>query len=119
MSPRRQILRAVAVGILTLTCAGVLAAQSIARAEALWTAKDYEAANNEFKALVAGQPKNADYRVRWGDLFYERFNPTDARKLYEEALELNPKQARAMLGIARIMADQDLATSFWGTWHIL
>lgn len=106
MSPRRQILRAVAVGILTLTCAGVLAAQSIARAEALWTAKDYEAANNEFKALVAGQPKNADYRVRWGDLFYERFNPTDARKLYEEALELNPKQARAMLGIARIMADQ-------------
>jgi len=44
--------------------------------------------------------------VRWGDLFYERFNPTDAQKLYEEALGLNPKQGRALLGIAQIMADQ-------------
>src|ERR1700722_11251541 len=90
-----------ALGVLA---AGALQAQTLARAEALWKAHDYEGANNEFKALVAAQPKNADYRVRWGDLFYERFNPTEAQKLYEEAIELNPKAARAMLGIARIMA---------------
>ena len=27
------------------------------------------------------------YKVRWGRLFHERFNNTDAAKLFEEALE--------------------------------
>ena len=89
-----------------MAAAGALQAQTLARAEALWRAHDYEGANNEFKALIAAQPKNAEFRVRWGDLFYERFNATEAQKLYAEALDLNPKEARAMLGMARIMADQ-------------
>jgi tetratricopeptide (TPR) repeat protein len=93
-------------GIALILAAGTLQAQTLARAEALWRAHDYEGANNEFKALIAAQPKNAEYRVRWGDLFYERFNSTEAQKLYDEALGLDPKQARAMLGMARIMADQ-------------
>ncbi len=106
VSRRRPVMTAVALTCAALLAGGALQAQTIARAEALWKARDYDGANGEFKALVAAQPKNADYRVRWGDLFYERFNPADAQKLYEEALELNPKQARALLGIARIIADQ-------------
>ena len=82
-----------------------LQAQTIERAEALWRAHDYEGANNAFKALVAAQPKNANYRVRWGQLFYERFNPGEAQKLYEEALGIDPKNANALLGEAQIMAD--------------
>ncbi len=82
-----------------------LQAQTIERAEALWRAHDYEGANNAFKALVAAQPKNANYRVRWGQLFYERFNPGEAQKLYEEALGIDPKNANALLGEAQLMAD--------------
>ena len=105
MNPRSTF-RAVLCGLTLMAAAGALQAQTLARAEALWRAHDYEGANNEFKALIAAQPKNAEFRVRWGDLFYERFNATEAQKLYAEALDLNPKDARAMLGMARIMADQ-------------
>ena len=45
-----------------------------------------------------------NYRVRWGQLFYERFNPGEAQKLYEEALSIDPKNANALLGEAQIMA---------------
>ena len=50
-------------------------AQTIDRAEALWKAQDFTGANEAFKALVAANPKNAAYRMRWGDLFKARFNP--------------------------------------------
>src|SRR5579863_1964445 len=82
-----------------------LSGQTLDRAEALWRAHDYDGANNAFKALVAAQPKNADYRARWGDLFYERFNPMEAGNLYQEALGIDPKNARALLGMAQLEAD--------------
>jgi tetratricopeptide (TPR) repeat protein len=99
----------IAVWIGSLACALFLCApvfgQSIQRAEALWQAHDYTGANNEFKALIAAYPDNADYRVRWGQLFYERFNPDEAGKLYQEALGIDPKNARALLGMAQLYAD--------------
>jgi len=88
-----------------LVCAAGVSAQTIERAEALWRAHDYEGANNAFKALVAAQPKNAGYRARWGQLFYERFNPGEAQKLYMEALEIDPKHAGALLGMGQILGD--------------
>src|SRR4051812_35641239 len=90
---------------LLLVCAAGVSAQTIERAEALWRAHDYEGANNAFKALVAAQPKNAGYRARWGQLFYERFNPGEAQKLYMEALEIDPKHAGALLGMGQILGD--------------
>lgn len=80
-------------------------AQSLQRAEALWKAHNYQEANNAFKALVAANPKNPDYRVRWGRLFLERFNPVDAGKLFEEALEIKKDHAGAMLGLALVAAE--------------
>ncbi len=74
------------------------------QAEQLWAQQDFEGANTAFKALVAADPKNPLYRVRWGDLFAERFNPEEAFKLYAEALEIDPSNARANLGIARILS---------------
>jgi cellulose synthase operon protein C len=82
-----------------------LSAQTLDRAESLWRAHDYDGANNAFKALIAAQPKNANARVRWGNLFYERFNPGEAQKLYQEALGIDPKNARALLGMAQLAAD--------------
>ena len=45
------------------------------------------------------------YRVRWGRLLHERFNNTDAEDLFKEALERDPKNAQAYLGLALVSAD--------------
>src|SRR5579871_6157364 len=71
------------------TCFSRLAAGSnpYARAEGLWALERYQDANEQFKALVKQEPKNALYRIRWGYLFLERFNPNEAGNLFNEALE--------------------------------
>ena len=65
----------------------------------------YDQANNEFRAAVAQSDKNAMYRVRWGMLLHERFNNKDADDLFNEALQRDPKNARAFLGLAIVSAD--------------
>jgi len=92
-------------GILVL-CGLSLCAQSLERARALWRAHDYDGANNEFRALVKANPKNAAYRVEWGRLFFERFNPAEAANLYNEALGIDPRNAQAYLGLAEVYADE-------------
>jgi tetratricopeptide (TPR) repeat protein len=82
-----------------------LQAQTLERAETFWKQQQYEAANAEFRALVAAQPKNPDYRVRWGRLFLERFNGAEAAKLFEEALQIKKDHAGALLGLALVAAE--------------
>src|SRR5579862_1404668 len=84
---------------------GALAAQTLERAEALRKARNYEEANNAFRALVNANPKNAEYRVRWGRLFLERFNRADAASLFQEALAIQKDNAGALLGLALVAAD--------------
>ena len=88
-------------------CFARLAAGSnaYARAEGLWALERYQDANDEFKALVKQEPKNALYRVRWGYLFLERFNPNEAGNLFNEALEIDKDNAQAYLGLARVAAE--------------
>jgi cellulose synthase operon protein C len=93
------------LAILALVCSFSLSAQTIERAEALRKAHDYDNAKVVFEALLKANPRNADYRARYADMFYERFNPSDAEKLYEEALGLDPKNPRALLGMAQLAAD--------------
>ena len=75
------------------------------RAEGYWGLENYEQANNEFRLAVAQSNANAMYRVRWGMLLHERFNNTDAEGLFKEALQRDPKNARAYLGLALVSAD--------------
>ncbi|HTB19825.1 MAG TPA: tetratricopeptide repeat protein [Bryobacteraceae bacterium] len=72
------------------------------RAEGLWGIERYDDANVQFRDLVKQFPKNADYRVRWGHLFFERFNNEEAHNLFEEALKIDDKNAQAYLGIAQV-----------------
>ena len=90
------------------------AASSYLRAEGAWGLSDYDTANNEFRAAVAQADGNALYRTRWGELLHERFNNVDAAALFNEALQRDPKDAQAMLGLARLSADgfDDLAVSW-------
>jgi cellulose synthase operon protein C len=86
------------------TCFTRLSASSnpYLRAEGLWGIENYQAANDQFRDLIKQNPKNADYRVRWGHLFMERFNLNEAHGLFEEALKIDKDNARAYLGIAEL-----------------
>jgi len=79
--------------------------QTIDRAEALWIAHDYEGANAAFRELVKAHPNNPDYRVRWGRLYLERFQPQDAAQLFAEALAIKKDHAGALVGLALVAAD--------------
>ncbi len=89
-------------------CFGRLAAGANAylRAEGLWGSEQYKEANDQFKIVIKENPKNADYRVRWGRLFLERFVPNEATGLFGEALEIDKKNADAYLGMAMVAAEE-------------
>ncbi len=82
-----------------------LAADPYLRAEGDWGLELYDDANNEFRTAVARADRNARYRVRWGRLFHERFNDQEAANLFTEALQRDPKNADAYLGLAVVSAD--------------
>lgn len=102
---RRFRLSGVLSVAILLACCLSASAQTLERAKALSKAHDYDGANNAFKALIAANPRNAEDRVEWGNLFYERFNPGEAQNLYTEALGIDPKNAHALLGLAQLAAD--------------
>jgi tetratricopeptide (TPR) repeat protein len=80
-------------------------AQTLEQAESLWKQHRYIEANDAFRDLVKAHPRNAAYRVRWGRLFLERFQPPDAAKLFDEALKIDPNNAGAFLGFALVAAE--------------
>jgi tetratricopeptide (TPR) repeat protein len=86
------------------TCFAKLSASSnlYLRAEGLWGIERFDDANTQFRDLIKQFPKNADYRVRWGHLFFERFNNEEAHNLFEEALKIDKDNAQAYLGIAEV-----------------
>jgi tetratricopeptide (TPR) repeat protein len=85
----------------SLTTAG----DPFTRAEGYWGLEQYEEANNQFRTAVSVSPGNAMIRVRWGRLMHERFNNTEADKLFGEALERDAKNAQAYYGLALVSAD--------------
>jgi tetratricopeptide (TPR) repeat protein len=75
------------------------------RAEGLWGLGQYEEANAAFRAAVAEPGSKPIYRVRWGLLLHERFNNKEAVDLFNEALQQDPNNAQAYLGLAIVSAD--------------
>ncbi len=104
MTTRPMTARLCVAGLLFIASAFPQTAELV-KAEALWRAHDYKAAGQTFESLVKVYPKNADYKVRYGRLLLERFNPTDATALFQEALEIKKDHAGALLGLALVAAD--------------
>jgi tetratricopeptide (TPR) repeat protein len=75
------------------------------RAEGFWGLSQWDQANESFRQALSQQSGNANVRVRWGLLLHERFNNKEADDLFAEALKLDPKSARAYLGMAVVSAD--------------
>ncbi|MGA9624781.1 MAG: tetratricopeptide repeat protein, partial [Bryobacteraceae bacterium] len=88
-----------------LLLASLLPAQTLEQAQALWKARRFQEANDAFRALVARNPKNPDYRVRWGRLYLDHSQPADALALFNEALQLKKDDAGALLGLALVAAE--------------
>ena len=72
-------------------------AQTLPQAEALWKARHYQDANAVFRDLMARDPRNPLIRVRWGRMFLEHWQADEADRLFDEALELKPDDAGALL----------------------
>jgi tetratricopeptide (TPR) repeat protein len=98
----KKVLRPSAVSLLL---ALILPAQTLDQAEAFWKARRYKEANEAFKQLVAQHPQNPDYRVRWGRLYLDHWQPTEAADLFNEALVIKKDHAGAILGLALVAAD--------------
>ena len=85
------------------------AATLMTQAEALWhsscSLQEFKSAMKVFEHILKTVPDNAAYRVRYDDLLAERFDVPDAESLYQEALDIDPNNAQAYLGLAEIYAD--------------
>ena len=76
-----------------------------ARAEGFWGVEEFQNAADQFKVAADEQAKNANIRVRWGRLYLERFDKAEAGKHFQEALQIDDKNAAAYLGLALVASD--------------
>jgi cellulose synthase operon protein C len=74
------------------------------KADAARASGDVRAANTFFQTAVKEYPEDPALRTRWGELFAATHANNEAVKLFEEALELDPKYAPAKIGLAKIAA---------------
>jgi len=75
------------------------------RAEGAWGLEDWQNANENFRDAAASANSPAMYKVRWGMLLHERFNNAEAADLFREALQKEPNNAQAYLGLATVEAE--------------
>jgi len=77
---------------------------------AVATAVEYLGANDPqlfkdalkaFDRAIAEDPSNADAKVKLGELLLSKYNFEEAQKTFEDVLQTNPKDPRALLGAAR------------------
>src|ERR1039457_3450008 len=75
------------------------------RAEGFWGLERYQDAADQFEVAAGEQKNNANIRVRWGRLYLERFDKAEAGKHFQEALQIDDKNAAAYLGLALVASD--------------
>ena len=73
------------------------------RAEAWWALGDVKQANDVFRSAVDADQENPDLRVRWGYLYVQTHQESEAMKLFTEALEIDEDHMAAKLGTASVM----------------
>ncbi len=75
------------------------------RAEGLWGLEQWEQANEQFRLAAQPPDSKALYKVRWGILLHQRFNDGEAADLFREALQKDPSNAEAYVGLAIVSAE--------------
>ena len=79
-------------------------ADAYLRAEGFWGLEEWQQANEQFRLATQPPNSNALYKVRWGILLHERFNDAEAAGLFREALQKDPSNAEAYLGLGIVSA---------------
>ena len=79
--------------------------QSIPRAEGSGASNATRKPTTSSAKLIKQNPKNADYRVRWGYLFLERFNNEEAHGCSTRRSKIDKNNAPAYLGIAQVESE--------------
>lgn len=75
------------------------------RAEGYWGLDQFVQANEEFKLANKSNPKSTALKIRWGMMFLERDQSGDSEELFQDALQIEPQNPRAMYGMALIGAE--------------
>ena len=75
-----------------------------ARAPALG---EFREANDTFRNAASRAPKDPDVNTRWGELYLDTHQNSDAFDLFKIALEADPTWTPALLGAAMALADDD------------
>jgi cellulose synthase operon protein C len=76
------------------------------QAESAWALGDLRAANELFRQAVAASDSAVLPRLRWGRMFLDAGQTVDAMRLFQEALQINPRDEGARLAMARASAEQ-------------
>jgi len=78
------------------------------RAEGLWGLKDYKGAFDVFNSAVDANPKDVNLKVRYGLFLLDapRGKPSMGDDQFKAALEIDDKNAQALLGLAKV-AEED------------
>jgi tetratricopeptide (TPR) repeat protein len=76
------------------------------QAESAWALGDLRGANELFRQAVAASENAVLPRVRWGRMFLDAGQTADAMRLFQEALQMDPRDVGTRLAIARASAEQ-------------
>jgi tetratricopeptide (TPR) repeat protein len=74
------------------------------KADAARASGDVRSANRFFQIAIEEYPEDPALRTRWGELFIQTHQANEAVRLFQEALELDPKYAPAKIGLAKVAA---------------
>jgi cellulose synthase operon protein C len=76
------------------------------QAEGFWGIGDYKSANDSFRAAVKLRASDPAPRVRWGRMYLDHWQPSEASGLFGEALKIKEDYAPALLGMALVAGEQ-------------
>jgi cellulose synthase operon protein C len=74
--------------------------------EGFWGMGDYRSANDAFRAAVKLRDKDPAPRVRWGRMYLDHWQASEAQDLFEEAIKIKEDYAPALLGMALVSGEQ-------------
>ncbi|MCG3120259.1 MAG: Beta-barrel assembly-enhancing protease [bacterium] len=68
----------------------------------------FKDANRLFGDALKQAPDNWTFYVPWGELFLEKYNVAEARGIFQDAIQRNPRAVPALCGLARCLAAENL-----------
>jgi cellulose synthase operon protein C len=76
-------------------------------ARALRALGRFHESNAAYRDATGAAPNDAAIQTAFGDLFLEKFDKPEALKSYQMALQVDPKWTPALVGSARVLADEN------------